>query len=852
MADLVEDFLNEAASRLSDLEGLLIVLKNDPAEQTGWEGLRSFFSFVRSVTPFIGFMRSYRLSDAAVREVDAYQNRKRGLDVLPSVLLKLQRIRKILSVAEKLKREDRQSDNDILPSDDTETDVPLFFGGATVRLPDVTAQETALDKREEELVLWAQALAEQEDELKRKENIVFSEEQKNPALLEVFNRLDEQEKLRFDLENHLEQTQSALEDCQEKLELREEERERTNRLLETKENALTDMGRTIQELKRQLEEKEYLSQQRENLIALELEKNREQAETLQNDLNRLREHNSESQKGQEMFFAQYAELEKEYKNNLALLNKEKEDKASVVKEKQELERQHLEFNSRMTALQKQLNLEKDKLKQAELELEQQKNGGEILQSELQAAGWPFDTEKLQRKLAVLARQKQANEAIDSLIAMKELIGKIRRRSLVRISRFFKGIARTTARKYRRAYDVIADCNVVGGVDKDTLAVLKQMLVELTENAFNHAFPKDKGNLLLNLKVREKGAFLYCSVSDNGAIFDFDRLSYIVRVSGMTDKQKKLSPSELMPYLFHNAVKIKNGSRGLTETVKLIEKSGGQVAVTFNDGLHIDFSIPKYFLFDKVLIFQMAGQLLAIPLNAVAETVFLKREDIRINNETQASFFYWKGEALPILNLDTVDQAEFGLIVQAGVFRFFIPVQQVLETEHFISFSENEGSQAGSYLTPCVVLESGREILWLDLAELLRQIVLPLPEKVISLDELNTAPERKTVYLIFKSEPEVFKAVRADAVLRVEDFNFSARDLVHKRLLETRDGVLSLRDSCPREGYPHAQAVLIFKNFALAVHEVADIIELSSSNISQDETDSIVYHNKKVPVFTPDA
>ena len=852
MADLVEDFLDEAASRLSDLEGLLTVLKNEPAEQAGWDGLHSFFSFVRSVTPFIGFMRSYRLSDAAVREVDAYQNQKRGLDVLPAVLMKLQRIRKILSVAEKLKREDRESDDDILPSDGAETDAPLFFGGANIKLPDVTAQETALDKREEELVLWAQALAEQEDELKRKENIVFSEEQKNPSVREVFDKLDAQEKLCSDLEDHLAQTRSALEDCQEKLGLQAEEQERAKRLLETKENALTDMGRTIQELRRQLEEKEFLSQQRESRIVQELEKKSEQAEALQKDLDLLQENHVETQKDQEQFYSRYAALEKEYQDSLVLLDKEKEDKELALREKQELEKQHLEFNSRMMALQEKLNLEKEKLKLTEQELERQKNGGEMLQSELQAAGWPFDTEKLQRELAVLARQKHGGEAVDSLIAMKDMIGKIRRHSLVRISRFFKGVAQTAARKYRRAYDVVADCNVVSGVDKDTLAVLKQMLVELTENAFSHAFPGDNGGLFLSLKVREKGAFLYCSFSDNGTVFDFDRLSYIIRVSGMADKQRPLPQADLPAYLFHNAVKIKNGSRGLINMVRLIEKSGGQVAVTFNNGLHVDFSIPKYFLFDKVLIFQMADQLLAIPLNAVAETVFLKQEDIKIDNETQAPFFYWKGEALPILNLDMVGQAEFGLVVQAGVFRFFIPVQQVLETEHFVSFSEKDGRQENSYLTPCVVLESGREIMWLDLAELLRQIVLPLPSKIVSLPEQNVAVEKKTVYLVFKSEPEVFKAVRADSVLRVEDFNFSARDLVHKRLLETKDGVLSLRDSCSREGYPHAQAALIFKNFALAIHEVADIIEVPYTDLSADKADYIVYRNKKVPVFTPDA
>ena len=856
MADLVEDFLDEAALRLSDLEGLLNVLKNDPTEEEGWESLRSFFSFVRSVSPFIGFNRSYRLSEAAMREIDNYRKREKGVDVLPDVLIKLQRVRKIIATAGNLKRESRESDDDILPIPEKSAGYVSVLSVEKEKNAGISEQETALDKREEELVVWAQALAEQENTLKRKENIVSEAEQiqsvSQKKVEEALDRLNAQEKVCSELEDDLAETRQALQACREKLDFHAEEQQRTERLLETKENALNDMGRTIQDLKRLLDERDHSARERESQIMLELQKKNEQAEKLQVSLNMLQGKRSEVQENNKKFFSQYLELEKEYQNNLFLLKKEQEYKERLLTEKQELENQHLEFNNRMVVLQEKLNVEKEKLKQTELMLEQQKHNGEVVQSELNAAGWPYDTETLQKELAVLARQKFAGEAAASLVAMNDLIAKIRTHSFIRIPHFFMSMAQTTAQQYRRVYDLSVSCDVRGGVDKDALSVLKQVLVQLTDNAFNHAYPKDNGTLFLTFTAKEKGAYIHCSFSDNGSVFDFDRLSNIVRIAGIVSGKDPLPRPELMAYLFHNAVRFKNSERGLIKVVSMIEKSGGQVAVDFNNGMQIDFSIPKRFLFDRVLLFQMAGQLLAVPLNAVAETVFLKQEEIRTDSETQETFFYWKGEALPVLNLDSVGRAAFGLVIQAGVFRFFIPVQQISETEHIIAFSDQSADDAAPYLTPCTVLESGREVMWLDLAELLRKIELPLPRKIVSLPDQKAVAEKKTSYLIFKSEPSIFGAVRADDVLRVEDFTLSAKDLIHKKLLETQDGFLPLKDSCPRDGYPHAQAVLIFKTFALAIHEVADIIEMSSSDSDSDKTDFIVYHNKKVPVFTPDA
>ncbi|MBR1778656.1 MAG: hypothetical protein IJ752_08775 [Alphaproteobacteria bacterium] len=857
MTDLVEDFLNEAAAQLSDLEGLLPVLETNPQQEDCWEVLCSFLDFVRSVAPFVGFQRSYRLSDAGGREIREYLKKRQNSSVLPAALAKFQRVRDILTAAERLKREIRESDDDLLPP--AAAEIPAF--GAvqikTASVPDVTAQEAALDKREEELVLWAQALTEQEDILKRKENILFKEENVQTVaqkkIDDALNRLSEQERIQSDLEDHLAETRLELQSCQEKLADQEEARKRSERLLETKDMALNDMSRKIQDLTRLLEEKNSISEQREEQLYRELQKNREKNAELQSNLELLEETRLEAGENQEKIFVQYAQLEKEYQDISRRLEEEKENKEQMLKEKRELEKQHLEFNTRMIVLQEKLGIEKENVKRAEMLLEQQKRRGEVVQSELRAAGWPYDTEKIQKELALLARQEGARSVTNSLIALKELIGQMRTRSFVKIPSFFKSMAQTTAKQHQRSYEIASNCSVIGGVDKDALAVLEQMLVPLTDNSFRYAFPKDRGETLrLNLSVREEGAFLRCSFFDNGGSFDFDRLYKAVQAAGLANENTDLDRSDLLTYLFHSSVAFHAGPRGLTNAVQLLEKSGGQVSVDSDHGLKVHFSIPKRFLFDKALLFRLSGQLLALPLNAVAETVFLKEGDIKRDGEGRGSFFYWKGNALPVLKLDSAEQNNFGLVVQAGVFGFLLPVQQILDTEALLSFSDQTAENNCPYLVPCTVLESGREPLWLDIAELMKQVVLPLPKKIVSFSEevqSNAVQAKHVSYLVFKSEPSVFGAVRVNAVLRVEDFPTPSNETVYKKVLETQGRRLLLKDSCPREHYPYAQAILIFETFALAIHEVADIVEVPNVDTQDGNVDFILYSGRKVPVFS---
>lgn len=863
MSDMVDDFLNEAQGRLLDLESLFPLLEKNPADESVWAALDSFFGFIRSVAPFAGFMRAYRLSDAGMAEIKDYFAQKSGITALPAILMKFQRIKKILAAAVNLKREPRESDDDLLPAvrpAETAADGNAFQDPVFVP-PDLTAQEAALDEREEQLVLWAQALTEQDAALKQKENVLFEEERRQALSQEkiaaVMARLGEQEKLQTDLEDHLAETRLALQNCQEKLADQESQQEQALHLLETKNEALNEMSRKIQDLTRLLGEKENLSEQREEQLYRELQQNHRQAEELRINLKSLEDFRSEISEEHRKMSSQYETLEKEYQDALSRLDIEKENTELMLKEKRELEKQHIEFNTRFIALQENLNAEKENLKRTEKALEQQKRRNDFIWGELKAAAWPYNAEKIQKELAVLARKGGAQQAGASLSALKDLVGSIRTRSFMQIPFFLQKTAQKAAKKYQRHYKIEINNRVESGVDKDAVAVVEQILSELTDNAFHYAFPHENEELTLRFSAEEEGAFLHFSFCDNGASFDFDRLYNAVQSAGLADGETAPARDSLPVYLFHSSVKFHEERRGLTTVAQLLEKSGGQIRAVFENGLCLYFSVPKKFLFDRVLIFGQGGSRFALPLNAVAETVFLQESEFGIKRQAgeKNPFFYWKGLTLPVLNFSGREETgamNYGLVVQSGIFCALIPVQQIFDTEQLLSFCEKNTGTGQDYLISCTVLESGKDVFWIDLAKLWEQAALPIPKKIVSVPEntlTETAAAGMVSYLIFKSEPSIFGAARVDGVLRVEDFSFPPASLVHKKYFETQGKRLPLKDSCPRESYPYAQAVLIFDSFALAIQEVVDLIDIPGTDADSGDVDFIVYRGRKVPVFS---
>lgn len=868
MPDLIEEFLNGADANLARLDRKLFLLEKNPSDKAVWDGLDSFFSFTRSTAPFVSFLRVYRLSDAALTDMKKYYAKTAGLEVLPGILMKYQRVKKILSAAASLKREPRESDDDLLLSGRQEAKaLPASSSGFPVSQTDgrrleIMRQEAALDEREEQLVLWAQSLKEQEDSLKKRENVIFSEEKKQALseqkIAEITARLNEKEKIQAELEDYLADSQLALEECRTRLKDQEQQLARSFAQSEAKNKSLQEMNEKIHGLENILAEKTDLGEQSEHALREEIRHYRDEAAVYEAALKQLETDRLRIEAARTRVSDEYENLKQEYESTILQSDGEKQIIEKLLGEKRDLEQQHYELNRRLVGLQEELAAEKERMHQTEVRAEKQKKRFDRLQAELNAAQWPYEPEQIQKELAEVAKERASltdNPApCESLIALANVVGRIRSRPFLEIPAFLRSFIKKDAARYERHFTFSSDIASDIKIDKDAVSALEQILIHVADNSLRHALVPQDEPLALHFAAQTDGAFVRMTFSDNGTAFDFDRLYGAVLDAGLVSAEEgaALTQEELLQYLFHPFVPLHAQTRGFLETARILERLGGRIKASFDGGLHITFLMPKAFLFDRLLIFGCGGGRFAVPVNMVAETVFLDKEEFKINDNGGVPFFYWKGLSLPVMDfpVSSGEKAPFGLVLQAGAFTFLMPVEQLYDTEHMISFPEKAGEERSPYLVPCMTLESGREVFLADISALLRRTLIHFPRVIVPGAEAGEEkPSCACSYLVFKSEPSVFGAVCVDRVKRIEDFCFAPSELPRENPVFVSEGErYPLKDTCTRDSFPYAQAVLVLNGVALAVQEVADIIDIPAAD-RDSEADFIVYRGRKVPVFS---
>lgn len=868
MPDLIEEFLSGADDNLARLDQKLFLLEKNPSDKEVWDGLDGFFNFIRSAAPFVSFLRVYRLSDAALADMKKYRAKTAGLEVLPGILMKYQRIRKILSAAASLKREPRESDDDLLPArrpdenEDGKIQAAFSVSKTDGRRLEIARQEAALDEREEQLVLWAQSLKDQEDELKKRENVVFSEEKRQALseqkIAEITARLDEKEKIQADLEDYLADAQLALEEVRGRLKNQEMQLERSFAQSEAKNKSLQAMNEKIRGLENILAEKTDLSEHSESALREEIRHYKDEAAVYEAALKQLEADRARIEMARTRVSDEYESLKQEYETTILQSDGEKQIIEKLLGEKRDLEQQHYELNRRLVGLQEELAAEKERLHQAEMRSEKQKKRFDRLQAELKAAQWPYDPEQMQKELAELARERaflmEKAAPCESLTALANVIGRIRSRPFLEIPAFLRSFIKKDAARYERHFTFSSDISPDIKIDKDAVSALEQILIHVADNALRHALAVQDEPLNLHFTAQVEGAFVRMTFSDNGTAFDFDKLYGAVLGAGLVSAEEgaALTQEELLQYLFHPFVALHAQTRGLLEASRVLERLGGRIKASFDGGLHITFLMPKAFLFDRLLIFGCGGGRFAVPVNMVAETVFLDKEEFKINDNGGVPFFYWKGMSLPVLDfpVSSGEKASFGLVLQAGGFTFLMPVEQLYDTEHMISFPEKPGEERAPYLVACMTLESGQEVFLADISALLRRTLIHFPRIIVPGAEAEEEkPACECSYLIFKSEPSVFGAVCVDRVKRIDDFCFAPSELPRENPVFVSEGErYPLKDTCTRDSFPYAQAVLVLDGVALAVQEVADIIDIPAADKDSD-VDFIVYRGRKVPVFS---
>ncbi len=942
MPELMKEFLNRTNRDLAALEEKLPRLERDPSDREAWSALETFFGHVRSASPFLDMERSYSLSDAASAEIAAYKNGEKGLEILPAVLMKFQRLKKIVSSVANLGREPRETDQDLLPAQKEEaSSVPkrpekepsaeLAEKAALLNAKEkkVAEQEKALDAREEELVIRSRDLSERETFLKDRENKLFEGEQR--ILVSEKSLSEEYEKLR-ETEARLDERQGELERKEEVLQENAAERERSaadleerrrdaekrfkaladrENGLERKETELSaleeELVRTQSELGQKREEQQNIDE-RQELQRSVLDDREKALKAREEELNRLEERLkagadgnaeaelrlqlcdrmrliSEMEEEARKSAFKYASSEKEssaLREKNAVLNAENENlKRAAEESAREFEKakseqtnlieQHRLLNDENVELQQELSRRKAAAEREREDMKRQNAAYEEMKDDLRAVRWPFDVGGLCGGLERLAKARTVMQSLlaksynvqklssvrtmqEASLIFKEHVADLRSRSVRGVYDFVRKTLKQKSEKYRRAVKIGWDLpEELPVADAEAENAVCRILSFLIDNSFKYAvLPPDDLVLRLKFSVKSNGTFLNFSLSDNGTEFPVNTLrANIIQAHLLTRPEvEALSDRDVLQYLFHPQVRRRSDVRGLLAACALLEVCGGRIGAKFENGLRVDFSLPVSYLFGQALGCRIGRYKVLLPLSAVVKTLSLSGSENPFARRGGMLFLEWEGMSVPVLPFPPggSDAAEYGVVLQAGAFFVLLRVDQILDTQEIVSLHSDKADKDTPFLLPAVTLEHGSEFSFLDVSFLLRlhPLLLASSEDVAPDDGYRA---RTQSFLIFKSAPHTFGAVRVDAVERIDAFSEPQKDPETKAaFFESGGKKLPLRDTAPHGRFAFSKAVLVLKNSALAIQEVTDILDVPVAE-ENESVDFVVYNGAQIPVLS---
>ncbi|MGK7895332.1 MAG: chemotaxis protein CheA, partial [Xenococcus sp. (in: cyanobacteria)] len=202
------------------------------------------------------------------------------------------------------------------------------------------------------------------------------------------------------------------------------------------------------------------------------------------------------------------------------------------------------------------------------------------------------------------------------------------------------------------------------VDKAVVEKLYDPLVHLVLNAIAHGIenPEVRQRLhkppqgIVTISVYHQGNHTYIQVKDdgNGINWDSIRESLIERQILSRREIANLDISQLSEFLFDSGFStadevstISGRGMGLSAVKRQIKSLQGTITVTsqVNIGTSFTICLPLTLTIVKLLVFSIAGNLLAIPVDSLVSIVLANKKDIYTRDEQE--FYRWQGQEIAI-------------------------------------------------------------------------------------------------------------------------------------------------------------------------------------------------------------
>lgn len=193
------------------------------------------------------------------------------------------------------------------------------------------------------------------------------------------------------------------------------------------------------------------------------------------------------------------------------------------------------------------------------------------------------------------------------------------------------------------------------LDRSVIDEIDDPMVHLIRNSLDHGIEPPEERLakgkpetgLLRIRAYQDGSSVVVSVEDDGRGIDKDKILQKALEKGFVSKEQldSLTEREAIQFLFtpgfstsDKVTDISGRGVGLDAVKNKVESIGGRLSIEseVDKGTTIKVKLPITLAIVLALLVNIDGQIYAIPLESVDETVLVNKDDIKVVNGSQVT------------------------------------------------------------------------------------------------------------------------------------------------------------------------------------------------------------------------
>lgn len=227
--------------------------------------------------------------------------------------------------------------------------------------------------------------------------------------------------------------------------------------------------------------------------------------------------------------------------------------------------------------------------------------------------------------------------------LQEAIMRVRMLPIKHVFQRFPRMVRDLARQKGKEAEIIFSGEETE-IDKTVIDALGEPLIHLIRNAIDHGIEPPEVRIksgkprtgAIHLSARQESNHIVISVADDGAGMDAARIKQKAVEKGLLNAEQQLSDQEIFNLIFlpgfstvDRVTETSGRGVGLDVVKKVIGDFNGIIEVSSTPGLGTEFvlKMPLTLAIIPALLVEVSGEIYAVPLTAVIETVKINASEI---------------------------------------------------------------------------------------------------------------------------------------------------------------------------------------------------------------------------------